>query len=117
MHQPNLPPDDLPPDQIMPIDSILRRQLESAIGRRFYEACDGVTQSLLTSCEWFVTTTTSALTLVVNCPDMPTHWRVLNNIAALTSPLERFSSGAKIQVCPPVHLGIPGKTQADGVSI
>jgi len=98
---PPLPPDDLPPFQTEQGDVVLRRQLEDSLGRRFYETCDGVTQALLTSCEWYVTTDSTALTLVINCPDTAINWRILNNIVSISTPLAELSTRAKIRVgCP-----------------
>jgi hypothetical protein len=117
MSQPFLPPDDLPPAEVDQLDGILRRQLEDAIGRCFYEACDGVTQSLLTSCEWYITTKAIALTLVINCPDLGLNWRVLNNIVPLGTRLEQFSASARIRISPPVGTGAPFEVRVDEISV
>jgi len=111
---PSLPSDDLPSAQL---DGMLQRHLEETIARRLYEACDGVTQALLTGCEWFITTNAPALTLVVNCPDRSTNWRVLNHIAALAQPLETFAPNARIRVCPPAGLGEPLEVRVDEIPV
>jgi hypothetical protein len=112
----NLSPDDLPPTQITPADETLRRQLEAAIARRLYEACDGVTQSILMSCEWYVTTNALALTLVVICPDASTNQRVLSNLVPLGNQLARFSSSAKLRICSSTTGG-PFELRVDEVSL
>jgi hypothetical protein len=117
MHQPTLPPDDLPPERLTPVDALLRRQLENSIGKRFYEGCDGVTQGLLLSCEWYVTIDAKALTLVIACPDQSTNWRILNNMVAIASSLEPLSKQARIRVCPPVGSGDPFEIRVDEISI
>jgi hypothetical protein len=117
MSQLSLPPDDLPPVKLDGRDEIFRQQLEDAIGRCFYEACDGVTQSLLTSCEWYITTKAIAPTLVINCSDLSTNWRVLNNIVPLGTPLEQFSPAARIRICPPIGTGAPFEIRVDEISV
>jgi hypothetical protein len=112
-----LPPDDLPPSQTGHSDGILRRQLEDALSKYFYESCDGVTQALLTNCEWYFNTIAVAPTLVINCPDAATNWRVLNNVVAIATALSRFSSSAKIRVCPPVEAGTPFEIRVDEISV
>jgi hypothetical protein len=112
-----LSPDDLPPAEVDQLDGILRRQLEDAIERRFYETCDGVTQSLLTSCEWYITTKALALTLVINCPDLGLNWRVLNNIVPLGTRLEAFSPSARIRISPSVGTGAPFEIRVDEISV
>lgn len=112
-----LTPDDLPPTSASELDEKLRRQLESSIAKRFYEACDGVTQSLLCQCEWHITTQAAALTLVLICPDMAANWRVLNNITFLANQLARFTMSARIRVCPPAEAGIPFELRVDEIAI
>lgn len=114
---PSLPPDDLPSTQTNQSDAFLRRQLEDSVTRHFYESCDGVTQSLLMTCDWGLTTSSTALTLVINCPDMPTNWRVLNNIVPIANRLEKFAPTAKIRVCPPAELGSPYEIRVDEIAI
>lgn len=106
MTQPFLSPDDLP-SASSNIDRILRQQLEESVGKHLYEACDGVMQALLTSCEWYITTQTGVLMLVISCPDMPTNWRVLNNIVSIGQQLEQFAKSAELRICPPEGMGIP----------
>lgn len=113
----NLPADDRPPIATTGLDNLWRRELEESVSRRFYEACDGVTQSLLTRCEWYMTTNASALTLVITCQDVGLIWRVLHNIAALGTHLQRFSGLARIRICPPPSSGTPFELRVDELSI
>ncbi len=117
MNPTSFSPDDLPPAQLTPPDRALQRQLEDSIARRFYEACDGVTQSLLTGCEWCIQTRSSVLMLVINCPDMPTNWRVLNNLISLAAPLELFSNNVRVRICPPMGNGEPLEIRLDEISV
>ena len=112
-----LSPDDLPPTSTSELDEKLRRQLEASIAKRFYEACDGVTQALLCQCKWHITTQAAALTLVLICPDMAVNWRVLHNIAALANQLARFTMRARIRVCPPAETGVPFELRVDEIAI
>lgn len=113
----SLSADDLPPEQPLPLDNLLRSQLEDAIGRRLYESCDGVTQSVLASCQWHVTTQAEALTLVIQCPDAATNWRVLNNLVLIATYLEAFTSSARIRVSPPAEVGVPFEMRVDEIAI
>ncbi len=97
----SLPPDDLPPAHWSEQDAYLRRKLEEAVNRCFYESCDGVTQALLTNCQWCLTMTTNALILIIHCADQAINRRVLNKVVAIANLLKPFSKTAKIQICPP----------------
>ncbi len=114
---PSLPADDRSPTSGEQDDNVLKRQLEDVIARYFYESCDGVTQSLLMTCEWFITTTSPGLTLVINCPGMAINWRVLNNIVPLAIQLEQFAASARIRVCPPMGMGSPYEIRVDEAAI
>jgi hypothetical protein len=94
-------PDDLPPVVFTDRDRTLHHQLEEAVRKYFYEACDGVTQGLLMSLgsEWTVLIQAEALILMISCPEQSIHWRVLNNIEPLGNILRQFSPTAKIRVC------------------
>jgi hypothetical protein len=117
MNQPSLSPDDLPPSQPTRLDRILRRQLEDSTGKRFYAACDRNLQALLSSCEWYITTNATALTLVIACPDRITNWRVLNNLVQLGSQLEQFSRRAKIRIYPPMGMDTPFEMRVDEIAV
>lgn len=90
--------DDLPPLELEENDSSLSRQLEEVLSRYFYESCDGVTQALLTNCEWYFTTISTAPTLVINGADRAMSRRVLNHIVAIATALRHFSISARIFV-------------------
>ncbi len=93
------------------------QQLEDSVSRCFYEACDGVTQSLLVSCEWHVTLNAGTPTLVIHCQDQTSNWRVLNNITAIATHLAHLAKHAKIRVCPPSELGTPFEMRVDEISL
>lgn len=116
MNQSSLPYDDLPPAQATQLDATLRQQLEQSTGKCFYEACDLITQALLSSCEWYVTIDTSALTLVIASPDVETYWHIISDIPQIGSQLEQFASSAKICVFPPVGKGKPFEIGVDEIS-
>ncbi|MDF5715335.1 MAG: hypothetical protein PUP93_15995 [Rhizonema sp. NSF051] len=111
-----LPADDLPPTETTQLDQILRFQLERSTGRYFYEACDRITQSLLSSCQWYLMTDNSTLKLVIDCPDIVTYWHIVSNITQISYRLERFVSDAKIRVYPPFGKGIPFEISVEEVS-
>ncbi|WP_416674153.1 hypothetical protein [Egbenema bharatensis] len=111
-----LPPDDLPPTQLTALDEKLRQQLEESIAKRFYEACDGVTQSLLCQCKWQITTQAVALTLRIDCVNAAAHWRVLHNLVPLANQLARFSLSAKIHISPPPEIGVPFELQVSEIA-
>ena len=110
-----LPPDDLPPAQLEAGDHRLLWQLQQTVNKLFYQACDGVTQGLLINCEWSLTISAPALTLVITCTDMDMSWRVLRNIDGIRPHLERFSPNARIRVCPPE--GDPIELHIDEISV
>ncbi len=120
MHTPPVPAhnnrDDRHDGRFEPFaDLTLRRQLESAAGRWFYESCDGVTQALLLGCSWHLTTHAPALTLVIDCPSESMYWRVLNHLTALGDRLSHLSSQGYIRVCPPPELGTPVEMRVDAL--
>lgn len=112
-----LPPDDLPPSQVDQLDALLRQQLEASISKYLFESCDGVTQSVLSSCEWYITIDASAMMLVIQCPDMTVNWRVVNNLVLLGTQLAEFSKDAKIRICPPDEQELPYELRVDEISM
>ncbi|PSB20949.1 hypothetical protein C7B65_05965 [Phormidesmis priestleyi ULC007] len=98
MNPTSLPFDDLPPLELEESDSSLGRQLEEALSRYFYESCDGVTQALLTNCEWCFTTISTAPTLVINGADRAMSQRVLNHVVAISTALLHFSTSARVLI-------------------
>jgi hypothetical protein len=115
MTQYAMAPDDLPAASAL--DETLRRELEFALSKYFYQACDGVIQALLMSCEWSITTQKNPLTLMIVCPDLGVRRRVLNHLVALTNCLEPFSSHAKICICLPLTLDDPLEISVNEVSV
>lgn len=101
----------------MQLDRILRRQLEESTSRLFAQSCDPITQGLLSNCEWYFTTNATALTLVINCPNLVTNWHILNNIVTISSRLEQLSQSAKIRVCPPIRQGTPLEIRVNEASV
>ncbi|MEH2014800.1 hypothetical protein [Nostoc sp.] len=109
--------DDSHPMQPTSADIILRQQLEDSISRYFYEACDRTIQNLLSNCRWYVTTHANALTLVIECPDQVTNWRILQQIVPMGTLLYGVVSSAKIRVCPPEIQGVPFEMRVDELSV
>ncbi len=109
--------DDSHPIQLTSADIILRQQLEYSISRYFYEACDRTIQNLLSNCRWYVTTHANAMTLVIECPDQVTNWRILQQIVPMGTLLNTIISSAKIRVCPPESQGIPFEMRVDELSV
>lgn len=109
--------DDLTPIQLTSADIILRQQLESSISKFFYSACDRSIQGLLSRCRWYFTNHAQAITLVIECPDEVTNWRILQKLVAMGTWLEQFVSSAKIRVCPPESQGAPFEMRVDELSV
>jgi len=117
MFTPFLSPEDRPPVELGQVDKVLQQQLEEAVTKHFYETCDGVTQGLLLRCEWQIKAGDDVLTLMIQCPDMMTNWRVLNNVVLLGSTLQQFVPSAKIRICPPIEMGTPFEIRVDEISV
>ena len=113
----SLPPEDRIDSRDRGIDGLLRRHLEISLSRRFYDRCDSDAQVLLDACEWYLTNTASALTLVIVCEERAINWQVLNNIDQLGNFLASLSSTAKIQVYPPPGMGEPLLLRVDEISV
>ncbi|MBW4512408.1 MAG: hypothetical protein KME64_38830 [Scytonematopsis contorta HA4267-MV1] len=109
--------EDLTPMQLTSADIILRQQLESSISRYFYQACDHSIQSLLSCCRWYFTSQATAMTLVIECPDEFTNWRVLQKLVVIATWLEKFVSSGKIRVCPPENQGTAFEMRVDELSV
>ncbi len=93
--------DDLPPAQATAEDGALRRSLERAIGKLFYESCGGVLQGLLIPCEWYFSNQNLVLTLYIHCPDHEKCLRVMNNIHEISQVLGNLTTYARVQVDSP----------------
>jgi hypothetical protein len=111
-----LPPDDLPPVEVTKQDGMLHLELERSTGRCFYQACDRITRTLLSNCQWYLTTNGPTLILVIDCPDIVSYWHIVSNIAPLGNKLERFTSNAKIRVYPPMGKGMPFEIGVNEIS-
>ena len=109
--------DDLGPLQPSSADIILRQQLEKSLSKFFFDNCDRKVRDLLSVCRWYVTTHTSAMTLVIECPDKVTNWRVLQKMVPMASLLNDIASSAKIRVCPPANQGMPFEMRVDELSV
>lgn len=109
--------DDSHPIQPTSADIILRQQLEYSISRYFYQQCDRTIQNLLSNCRWYVTTRANAMTLVIECPDQVTNWRVLQKIVPMGTLLHSIISSAKIRVCPPDSQGVPFEMRVDELAV
>ncbi|NEQ96770.1 MAG: hypothetical protein F6K30_08605 [Cyanothece sp. SIO2G6] len=94
----NLPPDDLPPEQLALEDYTLRRQLDVALTQRFQESSNITSQEVLSTCEWSIKTITNIATLVIVCPDKMTNWKVLNQVIPLGNELAKLSKDAKLRI-------------------
>ncbi|MBD2433651.1 MULTISPECIES: hypothetical protein [Fischerella] len=117
MNKEFLPKDDSHPLQLTSADIILRQQLENSISSYFFNACDRTIQNLLSSCRWYILSHANALTLVVECPDQITNWRVLQKIVPMAAILGDIISSAKIRICPPKKEGMPFEMRVDELSV
>ena len=109
--------DDLGNFQPSSADIILRQQLEKSVSNFFYDNCDRKIRDLLSVCRWYVTTHTSAMVLVIECPDGVTNWRILQKMVPMASLLNNIASSAKIRVCPPSNQGIPFEMRVNELSV
>ena len=57
------------------------------------------------------------MTLVIECPDQVTNWRVLQQIVPMGTLLNSIISSAKIRVCPPDSQGMPFEMRVDELSV
>ncbi len=109
--------DELHPIQPTSADIILRQQLENSISKYFYNACSRCIQDLLSTCRWYVKDYGTALTLVIECPNQEINWRVLQKITLMATSLKKFSSDAKIRVCPPDSQAASLEVRVDEISV
>jgi hypothetical protein len=58
-------------------------------------------------------TDAKALTLVIECPDQVSNWRILQKIVPMATLLYSVVSSAKIRVCPPEPRAIPFEMRVD----
>jgi hypothetical protein len=112
---PPLSPDDLPP-RVTHLDELLIRQLEEAIGKRFFKACGLITRTLLSSCHWYFQINAGTLILVIITYDVESYWHITNAIPQMVDRLKLFSNSAKIRFCPPSDGGVPWEIALDEIS-
>lgn len=120
----SLPPDDLPPSELTSTDWVLSRQLEGALNQIFHQACQNLEVpdekcsllTLLSECEWYITTSANLTTLVIKCPTLATSWGILEKIVAIAQLLSQLAIG-KICVCPPSDKGTPLEVRVDEIPI
>lgn len=119
-----LPLDDLPPSELTSSDWVLSQKLEASLNQFFYAACQDLDASneqrslttLLSKCQWYITNKPKLTTLVIQCPDLTTNWRVLENIVPIAQLLEQFAIG-KICVYPAFNQGMPLEVRVDELDI
>lgn len=117
MNHSSLLPDDVSPPELSEADKRLCRQLEEAMCRAFYEACDGVTQALLLHYEWRLVSNTEGLILLIANQDTAHYERILNNLRPLGNILKQFVPSARIRVLPPEQAGLPVDIRVDEISV
>ena len=109
--------EDASPLQPSSADIILRQQLESSLGKFFFEKCDNTIKDLLSECRWYVKNNANAMTLIIECPNQNTNWLVLEKVAPMASLLKNMTSSAKIRICPPDTSATPHEIRVDEVSV
>lgn len=129
MSDPFFSPEDLPPHEITLSDHFIHRQLEDCLNHYFYAACvRQVHQSdhrqekrrsllaLLSQCIWFVTMNANTAMLAIECPNLATCWRILENLEAIAQLLDELAI-RKIRISPPPHQGTPLEIRIDEISV
>ena len=114
---PNLPPDDLPPQQLELDDLLLRRQLDLSLMQRFQQQCDTTSLQMLAACDWSIATTANVVTLTIVCPDRAMNWQVLNHVLVLGDRMAQFSRDAKLRIYPTPDMLDPFEIRVDELSI
>lgn len=109
--------DESHPIQPTTADIILSQQLEYSISKYFYGGCDRHLQNLLSNCTWYVNTHAPTLTLVIECHDQVTNWRVLQKMVPMAILLYEIVSSAKIRICAPKNQGLPFEMRVDELSV
>jgi hypothetical protein len=125
--------DDLPPTVSTRQDWTLRQQLENACRQYIHAAFirqanqqedhssflseeSSSLGHLLNQCDWYVNTYNDHNTLVIQCPNLLTNWRILEKVLQFGSVLEPLAIG-KIRICPPVNQGTPLEIRVDELSV
>lgn len=98
-------------------DYQLQQDLDQVTRQHFFSACNPLLQSILSQCEWRITTQAKALTLIIVCPTLVLNWLVLEKMANFAAVLEGFAESSMIRVHPPVGCGSPLEMRVDERSL
>ncbi|MEM7725177.1 MAG: hypothetical protein AAF208_02250 [Cyanobacteria bacterium P01_A01_bin.45] len=98
-------------------DIVLRQQLESYIGKFFFDKSDRTIKNLLCDCRWYVTSHAGETVLVIECPDQKTNWKILQEVIPMANLLKEICSTAKIRICPPDSHMTPHEIRVDEISV
>jgi hypothetical protein len=79
-------------------DDALHQQLGEAIAKRFYQTCSGITQLILSSCEWQITKEADCLSLIVICANDMDYWHFISNLPEIESKIKQFTNHFKVQI-------------------
>jgi hypothetical protein len=95
---------DLSPDDFsqQPADGALHQQLGEAIARRFYQTCSGITQLILSGCEWHIDKQGERLSLVVSCGNDMDYWHFISNLPEIERQIKQFTNHFKVQIFSPL---------------
>ncbi len=115
MNKSCLPPDDLPSNQTIRVSELLFRQLEEAIKKSFFLACDNVTRMLLCSCHWYFQINSGILILIMVCHDMQSYRNIMKSVPHFADKLKQFSNRARITVSSPIDKGMPWVLSIDNI--
>ncbi len=116
MNKPFFSSGDLPTYRFSQRDELLLRQLEEAIGKKFFKACDPISRVLLSSCHWYFTTRATVLTLVIVCYTHKSYWLVQNALYQLATTFKRFTDKGNISIYPPDGKGEPWYLKVNATS-
>lgn len=102
----NLPDDDQM-SASSPIDALLYRQLDEAIARNFYDACDGMTQLILSSCDWQIVREGQTLSLVVHCTNDMDYWHFMGSLPQIERYIQQLTHHFKVRIFSPIGQTTP----------
>lgn len=117
MNHSSLPFEDLPPEASGLEDTLQRLQLEEMLAKYFYDACHPQQQTLLSNCEWYITTYSEVPTLIIECPDQIINWQILKSLVKIGGVLKRIVKQAKIRVSSPASKTIPFEMRVDELPV
>jgi hypothetical protein len=117
MNSSSLPFEDLPPDTSSLEDTLQRLQLEEMIANYFFVACHPQQQTLLSNCEWYITTYSEVPTLIIECPDQIVNWQILKSLVKIGGVLKRITKQGKIKVYSPATKAIPFEMRVDELPV